>query len=55
MKTLRLIVSVIATLTSIVANAKGARDSDYIRNDKTGDWRLKPTIETATKTLYVYI
>ena len=27
MKTLRLIVSVIATLTSVVANAKGARDS----------------------------
>ena len=30
MKTLRLIVSVIATLTSIVANAKGARDGSLI-------------------------
>ena len=31
------------------------RFPEHIWNDKTVDWRLKPTIETTMKTLYVYI
>lgn len=47
--------SILRQVVAVIEKKNQERFPDYIRNDKTGDWRLKPTIETATKTLYVYI